>query len=290
MTPEALAKDPAPPYETHGEVPAGISQATTVGPSQFGLEIHDGAPRTIMKSAKYPRVAVLLGVNKYYYIPLLVCRLFSTIFTLLWTAQAGLQLYRLSQIQNGTPQEHPAGEDSIMVHRLRVTQVALSFLWAIEAAYLSHLFASSLMSRWLLQYSPAAVLIRLCGLSCTLAYGCMQIFNFTGALAPDLEKLSRCLPIWISTCVCLLISYFSTQQDISIEQDRDNRKRRLVLRLKCLYTTAACSLVSVFALVVFIQLGSKRVQDVKQDVLLWVRAQLQLVTEVIDVMVTKEEL
>lgn len=146
------------------------------------------------------------------------------------------------------------------------------------------------MSRWLVHYSPAAVLIRLCGLSIILSYGCIQVFRLTGALTPNLENLSRCLPIWVTVCAGLLVSYFTTQQDISIEKDRDDRKRRLALRLKCLYTTAASSLLSLLLLVVVIHVASRTAQDMWQDNLLITQAYLQQLSRTIGQLAGTDEL
>jgi hypothetical protein len=60
------------------------------------------------------------------------------------------------------------------------------------------------------------------------------------------------MPIWIVISIGLLAVYFSTQQDISVEGDKDDRRRRLVLRLKCLYTMAGSSLFSVLVVVCII--------------------------------------
>lgn len=128
------------------------------------------------------------------------------------------------------------------------------FLQAGAAAYLAHLFASSLMSRWLLHYSPLAVLVRLCSLSILLSFGCMQIFRFTAATEPDLLRLSRSLLAWITISIALMLAYFVTQQDISVEQDKDDQRRRQILRLKCLYIISACSLLSLFVLVCLVHL------------------------------------
>lgn len=146
------------------------------------------------------------------------------------------------------------------------------------------------MSRWLLQYSPAAVLVRLCSLSIFMSYGCLQLFKVTGALEPNLENLSRCLPIWVVICICLLISYFTTQQDISIDEDRDDRKRRLVLRLKCLYATAGVSLLSLLAVLVVIHIGSRHLHSIRREVLLVIRASLQWLTDITERSISKEEL
>lgn len=146
------------------------------------------------------------------------------------------------------------------------------------------------MSRWLLHYSPAAVLVRLCSLSILLSYGCTQVFRFTGALVPNLENLSRCLPIWVMTCICLLISYFTTQQDMSIEQDRDDRRRRLLLRLKCLYAIAGSSLLSLLVLVTVIHVGSRQGHEVWQEALVNARAYAEQLTVMIGQAAGKEEL
>ena len=111
------------------------------------------------------------------------------------------------------------------------------------------MFASSLMSRWLLHYSPLAVLVRLCSLSLILSFFCLQIFRLTSATAPNLLLLSRSLMCWILVSVVLMLAYFSTQQDISVETDRDDRRRRQILRLKCLYVISACSMFNLVVIV-----------------------------------------
>jgi len=141
-------------------------------------------------------------------------------------------------------------------YRLAVVQIALSYLWASTAAYLAHIFASSLMSRWLLHYSPLAVTLRLCSISIMLSYIGMQSFRIFGAVDPNLVALSRSLPIWIIISIVLLVLYFTTQQDISIERDRDDRRRRLLLRIKCLYAIAGSSLLSLLMLVCLLQINT----------------------------------
>jgi hypothetical protein len=105
------------------------------------------------------------------------------------------------------------------------------------------------MSRWLLHYSPFAVTLRLLSMSILLSYIGIQCFRLLGAFQPNLAALSRSFPIWIIISIVLLLLYFCTQQDISIEKDRDDRRRRLVLRSKCLYAMAGSSLVSLLAVV-----------------------------------------
>lgn len=89
-----------------------------------------------------------------------------------------------------------------------------------------------------------------------LSYASMQSFRLLGAVEPNLSALSRSLPIWIVNSVVLLLLYFLTQQDISVEKDRDDRRRRLVLRIKCLYAIAGSSLLSLLALVILLQINA----------------------------------
>ena len=112
------------------------------------------------------------------------------------------------------------------------------------------------MSRWLLHYSPFAVLLRLCSLSILFSYGCREIFRILGATQPDLVALSRSLPIWITIAIVLLLVYFYTQQDISVEHDKDDRRRRLALRMKCLYAVATSSLSSLLIIVCLIHFST----------------------------------
>jgi hypothetical protein len=128
------------------------------------------------------------------------------------------------------------------------------------------------MSRWLLHYSPLAVLVRLCSLSILLSFGCMQIFRFLAATEPDLLKLSRSLLAWIAISIALMLAYFSTQQDISVEQDKDDQRRRQLLRLKCLYVISTCSLLSLFVLVCLVHLDAVNWQSL--DVRDWLELAL----------------
>ncbi|KIW93114.1 uncharacterized protein Z519_05719 [Cladophialophora bantiana CBS 173.52] len=230
-------------------------------------------------SARYPRVAVLLGVQPRWHVPLLLCRALSTVSAAWWACQTCFSIYRLvsdygtttgsttSSLFKSSANDHEgigvasgagagAGNSAPLLEnpifkRMAVAQVCLSFLWAGAAAYLAHMFASSLMARWLLHYSPLAVLVRLCSLSILLSFGCLQVFRATRATEPDLLRLSRSLLAWIAISIALMLAYFSTQHDIfsADHDDRDDRRRRQILRLKCLYVISACSLFSLLVLV-----------------------------------------
>ena len=157
------------------------------------------------------------------------------------------------------PPSIPIPSQTYLPHEIfRLTHL----IQAGAAAYLAHMFASSLMSRWLLHYSPLAVLVRLCSLSLILSFVCLQTFQVTAATSPHLILLSRSLPCWIFVSVVLMLAYFSTQQDISVETDRDDRRRRVLLRLKCLYVVGACSLFSLMVVVGIVHSDSLGLEDV----------------------------
>lgn len=69
------------------------------------------------------------------------------------------------------------------------------------SAYLSFFFADCLMSRWLLNYTPSATLVRLLTTNALIAYICSWVIYLSGA-AEDKRML---LPAWVSiatVCVC----------------------------------------------------------------------------------------
>ena len=110
------------------------------------------------------------------------------------------------------------------------------------------------MSRWLLQYSLAAVLVRLASLSVILSFACNSIFAVAGASYYSGGHLDRALPLWVAISVAVLVLYFRTQHDISVDEDKDDRKRRLVLRSKCVNAVALSSTASLCALLFVVHL------------------------------------
>lgn len=111
------------------------------------------------------------------------------------------------------------------------------------------------MSRWLLRYSPAAVLVRLASLSVILSFACNSIFATAGASYNPGGHLDRALPLWVGMSIALLVLYFRTQHDLSVDEEKDDRKRRLVLRSKCVNAVALTSTTSLCALLVGVHLG-----------------------------------
>lgn len=113
-------REPRIQYPTNHE--AGVPQPFS--------RAHCDSPKTIAKSARYPRVAIVLGVNHRYHVPLLICRSLSTIFAIIWTGQACSAIHNLPD--SWWPDLLSPGQahaNTVLIHRLHVTQVGLSFLW-----------------------------------------------------------------------------------------------------------------------------------------------------------------
>ena len=110
------------------------------------------------------------------------------------------------------------------------------------------------MSRWLLHYSVPAVLVRLCALGFILFSVCHHILVFASSSAepPSLNYLPMALPAWTIISVLVLLIYFSTQQDLAVNKDEDDRRRQKALRADCIVAVAVTSSLSLGALLMVI--------------------------------------
>lgn len=88
-------------------------------------------------SPLHPRVAVILGVDRRWYIPLLVCRALSTLPAAWWGLRCAFTfLAELLHIRPGMGREGWAaaivgsvGQEWDVERRFRVTEVALAIMW-----------------------------------------------------------------------------------------------------------------------------------------------------------------
>lgn len=109
-----------------------------------------------MASALHPRVAVILGVDRRWYVPLLVCRALSTLPAAWWGLRCAFTfLAELLHIRPGMGREGWAavivgsvGQEWDVERRFRVTEVALAIMWVCrEEAMLAALPPSSFLTR-----------------------------------------------------------------------------------------------------------------------------------------------
>ncbi|KAJ5296657.1 uncharacterized protein N7443_007550, partial [Penicillium atrosanguineum] len=174
-------------------------------------------------SPLHPRVAVILGVDRRWYIPLLVCRALSTLPAGWWGLRCAFTfLAELLHIRPGMGREGWAaaivgsvGQEWDVERRFRVTEVALAIMWCCASAYLSYFFADCMMSRWLLNYTPPAVVIRLLTTNGLIAYITSWVLYLSGA-SSDPRLL---LPAWISITTSLTFVYHATQNHAKIKRE-----------------------------------------------------------------------
>ncbi|KAI2786646.1 hypothetical protein POX_g09034 [Penicillium oxalicum] len=176
-----------------------------------------------LSSPLHPRVAVILGVDRRWHIPLLVCRALSTLPAAWWGLRCAFTfLAELLRIRPGIGREGWAaaivgsvGQDWDVERRFRVTEVALAIMWCCASAYLSYFFADCMMSRWLLNYTPPAVVIRLLTTNGLIAYVTSWVLYLSGA-SSDPRLL---LPAWISITTTLTFLYHATQNHAKIKRE-----------------------------------------------------------------------
>ena len=110
------------------------SQAHSPSHSEGGTADVTRKP-SVAISARYPRVAVVLGVQPRWHIPLLLCRALSTISAAWWACQACFSIYQIVH-QTETSVAQYASSNGVhdllenqTFRRIAIAQVCLSFLW-----------------------------------------------------------------------------------------------------------------------------------------------------------------
>ncbi|KAJ5288560.1 hypothetical protein N7478_001590, partial [Penicillium angulare] len=138
------------------EVTSALSSTTPPSPSSMPHTPLGSDAGHSATSPLHPRVAVILGVDRRWYIPLLVCRALSTLPAAWWGLRCAFTfLAELLHIRPGMGREGWAaaivgsvGQEWDVERRFRVTEVALAIMWCCASAYLSYFFADCMMSRW----------------------------------------------------------------------------------------------------------------------------------------------
>ncbi|KAK3363664.1 N-glycosylation protein-domain-containing protein [Lasiosphaeria hispida] len=212
-------------HRRHHYADDGPGLASTDGGSHYN---HGGKEVTARSSLLQPRVAVVLGVSKTWYPLLFLCRLLSIVPAVWWGLPIGLRLVAMTffgrthlgcpSILPGTASADgsPAGHCGMSFEaRLRLTETLLATVWCLASGYLSFFFTDCLMSRWLLNYTPQATLVRLLTIAAINGYLTSCALWITGGSA-DPRLL---LPSWIAISTTLTAAYHVTQRKINIRKE-----------------------------------------------------------------------
>jgi hypothetical protein len=145
-----------------------------------------------------PRVAAVLGVPKVWQKALFACRLLSIAPSIWWGFPNGLRfLALLHRLFVHRTSDVAWQEDT----RLRLVETSLATMWCAAAAYLSFFFTDSLMSRWLVNYTPQATVVRLLTINALNAYLTSWVLYLSGGS----EDAHLLLPAWIAIATVRMI-------------------------------------------------------------------------------------
>ncbi|KAI0487660.1 N-glycosylation protein-domain-containing protein [Xylaria cf. heliscus] len=178
-------------------------------------DAHNKLERPVAVSLLQPRVAVLLGLPKRWYRTLSICRLLCLVPCFWWGVRIALRflvaqvLRRLQAVE--TDAERGDGEEA----SLMLTETLLAALWCLASATLAFYFTDCLMSRWLINYTPQATVVRLLTISCVFAYLTSWIVYVTGG-TKDPRLL---LPAWVGIATILTACYHYTQRKVPIRKE-----------------------------------------------------------------------
>lgn len=127
-------------------IPVPSSPPSISSTSHTPTSNHEASQRdhTATSSGLHPRVAVILGVDRRWYVPLLVCRALSTVPAAWWGLRCAFTfLAELLHVQPGMGHEEwtaaiigSVGQDWDVERRFRVTEVALAIMWVCITSFL----------------------------------------------------------------------------------------------------------------------------------------------------------
>ncbi|KAK8073868.1 hypothetical protein PG994_004767 [Apiospora phragmitis] len=168
-----------------------------------------------------PRIAVVLDVPRVWHPFLFICRLQSIAPALWWGLRRDIaQFLGLDYGSSGGSGILDSASDSVRrqvrtEQRLRLTETALSMIWCGAGAYLAFIFTDCLMSRWLLNYTPQATIVRLFALTGIYFY----VSSWTVYLLGGSDDPSMLLPAWIGIATTLTACYHVSQRKINIRKE-----------------------------------------------------------------------
>ncbi|KAF5674908.1 hypothetical protein FHETE_2659 [Fusarium heterosporum] len=202
VTPKSTKYPPLPPPPT-----------TTIAPPELDGPVHP--------SLLQPRVAVVLNVPTPWHPWLFALRLISILPALWWGLPSALQL--LMRVVPGPEMvfivpSTTGGSVAVTYEadtRYTLTETGLGTIWCFASGYLSFFFTDCLMSRWLINYTPQATMVRLLTTNICNAYLTSTFLSQVGGF----EDPRLLLPGWICIATTLTVMYHITHQKINIRKE-----------------------------------------------------------------------
>ncbi|KAM3566352.1 hypothetical protein ARSEF4850_000675 [Beauveria asiatica] len=190
------------------------SNAVTAAATTTATTPADRRP-PVHPSMLQPRVAVVLNVPPMWHPWLFALRLLSCLPAAWWGLPSALHL-----LLRFLPRpEHDAfaslyrGDGWSEPYAL--TETALATIWSFACGYLSFFFADCLMSRWLINYTPQATIVRLLTIDVINAYLTLTTLSLCGGF----QDPRLLLPGWICIATTLTVCYHISHQRINIRKE-----------------------------------------------------------------------
>ncbi|KAM4065062.1 N-glycosylation protein [Hirsutella rhossiliensis] len=225
----AAARSPSSLSDPDSNIPPAVSASSTPTPTTSSSAT---PPPSVYPSFLQPRVAVVLKVPQPWHPWLFALRLCSILPALWWGLPSALQLLlrllpgtgRVLVVRSGwnespsplcdaSNHHDPRHADGAVPYAL--TEGALATIWCFACGYLSFFFTDCLMSRWLINYTPQATMVRLLTINAVNAYVTLTVLSLTGGF--DDPRLL--LPGWIGIATTLTVCYHITHQKINIRKE-----------------------------------------------------------------------
>ncbi|KAF7537809.1 hypothetical protein G7Z17_g12774 [Cylindrodendrum hubeiense] len=201
---------PLPQLASHPHAPAHTTNTASTASS--------GSEHAVHPSLLQPRVAVVLKVPTPWHPWLFALRLVSILPALWWGLPSALQL--LLRVLPGPELVIVVGggQTALSVDtdaRYALTETGLATIWCFASGYLSFFFTDCLMSRWLINYTPQATMVRLLTINAVNAYITSNVLSLAGGF----QDPRLLLPGWIGIATTLTVLYHVAHQKINIRKE-----------------------------------------------------------------------
>ncbi|KAI0020654.1 hypothetical protein F4780DRAFT_741382 [Xylariomycetidae sp. FL0641] len=197
-------------WPPHANYPPNGSPNKSRAKPTHAAETHDDEPPAVAVTLTQPRVAVALGIPQRWYFTLFATRLLAIVPSLIWGLRLALR-FTIDEILRDTHGQKTSDRDVALL----VTKTSLALIWATASAYLAFFFTDCLMSRWLINYTAQATVIRLFTINCVYAY----LTSWVVHLAGGTQDAGLLLPAWICISTILTACYHYTQRKIRIRKE-----------------------------------------------------------------------
>ncbi|KAH6973807.1 N-glycosylation protein-domain-containing protein [Ilyonectria sp. MPI-CAGE-AT-0026] len=203
------------PHASHPHAHTANTAAAALAASTASASASEHA---VHPSLLQPRVAVVLKVPPPWHPWLFALRLVSILPALWWGLPSALQL--LLRVLPGPELVIVvgAGQAALSIDadaRYALTETSLATIWCFASGYLSFFFTDCLMSRWLINYTPQATMVRLLTINAVNAYITSNVLYLAGGF----QDPRLLLPGWIGIATTLTVFYHIVHQKINIRKE-----------------------------------------------------------------------